>query len=378
MPQWVQLPPNLVPEKHTMGKSIYTTDFSSKRPGFQIHLQKAHRYHGSRHHPPVPKKPDRKTMRALQTSDYLDLKEDFERALSTINVDKKRGCVNVDTNTPDNSRSSATVSEKTLLEKFIQPTKELVQEAWQGEATSTKRNRDRLFGLAGQKVPLHNRLERNETKRSPVLPGVNNWLRSSNEYEKAVVYNFMDTLSKATSNPLPGRPAAPKPEEKNLGKPQFSRQLYFQRRAKSACSQRVTDRPRLPPRPKSVGSMRDEEKQEAETENQVVEHTEHARHQHYHHLNHTEGKCEFCDYLRVKRLLEHLNRYGGSHGLGDATLSHLLKPRMDPSHNPTQDDYDYIHDNAFFTNTNARDRGYFIIAPDWVSERKGIMSTHYQ
>ena len=45
-------------------------------------------------------------MRALQTSDYLDLKEDFEKALSTISVDKKRGCVNVDTNTPDNSRSS--------------------------------------------------------------------------------------------------------------------------------------------------------------------------------------------------------------------------------------------------------------------------------
>lgn len=55
MPQWVQLPPNLVPEKHTMGKSIYTTDYSSKRPGFQLHLQKARGFSGSRHHPPVPK-----------------------------------------------------------------------------------------------------------------------------------------------------------------------------------------------------------------------------------------------------------------------------------------------------------------------------------
>ena len=70
-------------------------------------------------------------------------------------------------------------------------------------------------------------------------------------------------------------------------------------------------------------------------------------------------------------------RYG-SQGLGEATLSHLLRPRMDPSHNPLHEDYDYVHDNSFFTNTNARDRGYFIIAPDWVSERKGIMSTHYQ
>ena len=55
MPQWVQLPPNLLPEKHTMGKSIYTTDYSSKRPGFQLHLQKARGFNGSRHHPPVPR-----------------------------------------------------------------------------------------------------------------------------------------------------------------------------------------------------------------------------------------------------------------------------------------------------------------------------------
>lgn len=70
-------------------------------------------------------------------------------------------------------------------------------------------------------------------------------------------------------------------------------------------------------------------------------------------------------------------RYG-SHGLGEATLSHLLKPRMDPTHNPSYEDYEYVHDNSFFTNTSSRNRGFFIIAPDWVSERKGIMSTHYQ
>ena len=70
-------------------------------------------------------------------------------------------------------------------------------------------------------------------------------------------------------------------------------------------------------------------------------------------------------------------RYG-SHGLGDATLSHLLRPRIDPAYNPAYEDYDYVHDNSFFTNTSTRNRGYFIIAPDWVSERKGIMSTHYQ
>lgn len=73
--------------------------------------------------------------------------------------------------------------------------------------------------------------------------------------EKAVVYNFMDTLSKS-ANPAPARPVAPKPEDKRGVKPQFSKELYFQQRAKSARSQRVTERPSLPPRPKSVGSMR--------------------------------------------------------------------------------------------------------------------------
>ncbi|KAJ7388579.1 hypothetical protein OS493_036807 [Desmophyllum pertusum] len=351
------------------GKSIYTTDYSSKRPGFQLHLQKARGFQGSRHHPPVPKKPDRKTMRAHQTGNYLNFKEDFERALSSVNTDKPRDFrLNVDITTPDGSRSAATHSDKALLQKFIHPTLELVEEAWRGEATSTKRSRDRLYGLAGQKISLHSRPEKQEAKKPPVMPGVNNWLRSSNEYEKAVVHNFMDTLMKASSNPVPMRPTALKPEEKKTLKPQFSKELYFQQRAKSARSQRMTERPSLPPRPKSVGSMRDEEKVAEATDNQVTEHA---------HSHHTEGKCEFCDYMRVKRLLDHLNKYG-SHGLGEATLGHLLRPRMDPTYNPSYEDYDYVHDNSFFTNTNSRDRGYFIIAPDWVSERKGIMSTHYQ
>jgi len=173
MPQWVQLPPNLLPEKHTIGKSIYTTDYSSKRPGFQLHLQKARGFNGSRHHPPVPKvyqyssfsfhlnfnkhntdwlkipkltqrgdfewlflcstyrlpipylvkvlviislskisffhfqKPDRKTMRASQTGNYLNFKEDFERALSTVSTDRPRDFrLNVDITTPDASRTT--------------------------------------------------------------------------------------------------------------------------------------------------------------------------------------------------------------------------------------------------------------------------------
>ena len=52
-------------------------------------------------------KPDRKTMRELQTGNYLDFKEDFERALSSVSTDKRRDFqLNVDIATPDNSRST--------------------------------------------------------------------------------------------------------------------------------------------------------------------------------------------------------------------------------------------------------------------------------
>jgi len=45
-------------------------------------------------------------MRALQTGNYLDFKEDFERALSTVNTDKRRDVrLNVDITTPDGLRS---------------------------------------------------------------------------------------------------------------------------------------------------------------------------------------------------------------------------------------------------------------------------------
>lgn len=356
-----------------MGKSIYTTDYSSRRPGFQLHLQKARGLQSSKHHPPVPKKPDRKTMRAHQTGNYLDFKEDFVKALSTVSTHKPWNFrLDVDVTTPDDSRSAATHSEKALLQKFIQPTLELVEEAWRGEVTSTKRDRDRHYTVAGQKAELHSRSERRESKaKRPVLPGVNKWLRSSNEYEKAVVHNFMNTLNNASSSSVHMKQSVPKATEKKTTKPQFTKELYFQQRAKSARSQRVTERPTLPPRPKSVRSVRDEDKVAEITQTQVVEQA------HPHHFNHPEGKCEFCDYLRVKRLLEHLNKYG-SCGMGEATLTHLLRPRVDPTYNTSSEDYDYVHENSFFTNTSARDRGYFIIAPDWVSERKGVMSTHYQ
>ena len=52
-------------------------------------------------------KPDRKTMRAQQTSNYLNFKEDFEKALSTVNTDKPRDFrLSVDITTPDDSRST--------------------------------------------------------------------------------------------------------------------------------------------------------------------------------------------------------------------------------------------------------------------------------
>ena len=49
-------------------------------------------------------------MRAHQTGNYLNFKEDFERALSTVNTpDKPRDFrLNVDITTPDDSRSTGT------------------------------------------------------------------------------------------------------------------------------------------------------------------------------------------------------------------------------------------------------------------------------
>ena len=56
-------------------------------------------------------KPDRKTMRANQTGNYLNFKEDFEKALSTVNTDKPRDFrLNVDITTPDDSRSTGILS----------------------------------------------------------------------------------------------------------------------------------------------------------------------------------------------------------------------------------------------------------------------------
>ena len=45
-------------------------------------------------------------MRALQTGNYLDFKDDFERALSTVNTDKRRDVrLNGDITTPEGLRS---------------------------------------------------------------------------------------------------------------------------------------------------------------------------------------------------------------------------------------------------------------------------------
>ena len=50
-------------------------------------------------------------MRTNQTGNYLNFKEDFERALSTVNTDKRRDFrLNVDIATPDDSRSTGILS----------------------------------------------------------------------------------------------------------------------------------------------------------------------------------------------------------------------------------------------------------------------------
>ena len=65
-------------------------------------------------------------MRALQTGNYLDFKEDFERALSSVSTDKGRHFqLNVDITTPDACSSSGDSNYK-----FYQPRGEKFQRSF--------------------------------------------------------------------------------------------------------------------------------------------------------------------------------------------------------------------------------------------------------
>ncbi|EDO30948.1 predicted protein [Nematostella vectensis] len=385
MPQWVELPPNLVPCKNTKGKSIYQTDFSSKRPGFQVHLMKA-RGTGSSHHPRLPKEPSRSSMRASQTGDYMNFKEEYERSLAAATGKK---ISELHYKMPQSASSSTTGSAvyREVLSQYMKPSLEMVEKAWKGETSATKRDRDRTFGMSSKKVEIVPRPPQTEkTKKTPsrVLPGMSHWLNQSNEYEKAVVYNFMKHVTKATDKSSPPRPSTPqhgrRGSTQQSSQPKFVNELFYKQRAKSAHSQRPTDKLHLPPRPKTVASFRPEDFANESAEQTWAPKTEDHRNAHdrghFDHVHHTDGTCDRCDYYRVKMLLEYLNRQ--EPGLGEATLRHLLRPRVDPPHEHPAYDYDYIHENSFFTNTSARDRGYFIIAPDWVSERKGIQPVKYR
>ncbi|KAK3732223.1 hypothetical protein QZH41_015315 [Actinostola sp. cb2023] len=369
MPQWVELPPNLVPCSQTNGKSIYTTDYSSKRPGFQIHFQRTARGARSFHHPRIPKDPSRSSMRASQTGSYVRFKEECDKNLAA-KIGKSVCSV---PKTPQSPDTKASEVYREVLSEFIQPSLNLVRQAWKTETSAVNRDRERMYGLAGKKIeiiPRPPKAEESKKTRTQVLPGMMNWLSKSNEYEKAVVCNFMNHVAKATTKHThPVRPKTPQPN-----KPKFPNEHFYKQRAKSAHSQRIMDRVDVPPRPKTVHTFRNEAK-EVNQESLGLE--ENKEHDHTNHAHHSEGKCELCDYMRVKELLEYLNRHDSQ--LGEATLRHLLRPRVNPSYGyPTNEDYDYIHENSFFSYTTAKDRGYFIIAPDWVSERKGIPLPKYR
>ncbi|XP_031574985.1 uncharacterized protein LOC116308652, partial [Actinia tenebrosa] len=330
MPQWIELPPNLVPSTQTYGKSIYATDYSSKRPGFQIHLQKAARGSRSFHHPRVPKDPNRSSMRASQTGNYMSFKDEYDK-----NLAKKTGktTLSLQYKTPREETPESKGSEvyREVLSEYVKPSLNLVRQAWKGETSAVKRDRDRMYGLSGKKVvmiPGPPKFE--EGKKTPtgrILPGMKSWLTKSNEYEKAVVYNFMDHVAKATTKrpDFPTRPSTPQPTKST-----FANEYFYKQRTNSAQSQRVTERMELPPRPKTVHSFRNEANEATEEQMKQDEQPKEHAHEHGSHVHHTEGKCDYCDYMRVKKLLEYLNRHDPH--LGEATLRHLLRPRVYPTH----------------------------------------------
>ena len=120
------------------------------------------------------------------------------------------------------------------------------------------------------------------------------------------MYNFIDSVAKATNDRPAGKTEAPKEKGATTHR-RFANEYYYKQRAKSAHSQRTTERFQLPPRPHSVGAIRHED--EAAEESGEEHGTEYAPC----HPHHTEGKCEFCDYMRVKKLLEDLNRWDFFH-----------------------------------------------------------------
>ena len=114
----------------------------------------------------------------------------------------------------------------------------------------------------------------------------------------------MDTVANATASP--GRPGTPKGTTPRPIKPDLSKEYYsrYIERPKSVRSQRVTEKYDIPKRPSSVHTVR----REIVTPAKGQEHpTETSEIHHYFpppHIHHTEGKCEVCDYYRVKKLLE--------------------------------------------------------------------------
>lgn len=115
----------------------------------------------------------------------------------------------------------------------------------------------------------------------------------------------MDHVAKATTKKadFPTRPSTPQPTKST-----FANEYFYKQRTKSAQSQRVTERMELPPRPKTVHSFRNEAKETTEEEPKQGEQPKEHAHEHGSHVHHTEGKCDYCDYTRVKKLLEYLNR----------------------------------------------------------------------
>jgi len=388
--QWVKMPPNLVEDKRFLGKSVYQGDYGKWRPQVTTQQVKKHPLHNR--HAPHSAGPRKETMIKRQTGDYLDYKNEFDAKwllAKTLNPELRSP-------SPQSRTSSVPRYDKAVLQKYLKPTAEAVKEAWKAESTANKRERGQLYGVAGKKIELKSRAEQKQSKqyKPKQLPGFDKWLELSNEYEKAVVYNFVDSVTKdnktgearaktplqVTQPSTAMEERAVTPDYKPLANAQLTREHFRERRVKSAQGKRSTERILLPQRPKSVNSfyhgehmdkvefnIPEEDEAETELAQELVEDQ---------HRDHKEGTCEFCDNRRISQLLDELSRRAPDK-FASVAMKHLYRPQMpDGCFYPrryTHAEYDdYIHPSSFFTSTFAKNRGYFIIAPDWVSERKGI------
>ncbi|XP_065059627.1 uncharacterized protein LOC135687098 [Rhopilema esculentum] len=207
-----QLPVNLVEDTRYKNKSMYVSDFCSRRPQIparrRAKTKETLRYAEDVHNPATRFLNDH-----YQTSDHIDLRRHCQKVLNTIERTNSRQDdlgVTRGRKTPLYNGIPATPVERDDSEpiaELLPASLRRIESAWREEVNATKRDRGNIYGKAGAKQWYHQRLKEDAAKRSypKLVPGLNTWLNDANEYEKMVVHDFMKNVSETINNEPPSR-----------------------------------------------------------------------------------------------------------------------------------------------------------------------------